>query len=154
MLILARMQKVEQDLVKKYKYRPLSPDLSARSRKFFGEQLPQELNVNGDKEYKLITFQGTHFATGYNRIVIGDYGAFIEFSKEQIIKPVIQIKKGEEYRVKDKRYSGNVKFIWLTTKDDSNIKIYYQQKIVTYADYKPGMFYVTPYAIKLLKGGE
>ena len=35
------------------------------------------------------------------------------------------IAPGEEYRVKDPRYKDNVKYIWLTLKDNSNIKIYY-----------------------------
>lgn len=41
--------------------------------------------------------------------------------------------------------SKNVKYIWMTIADGSNIKIYKQKKKVAYADYRSGMFYISPH---------
>ena len=133
----------------RYKYRKLSKKLSAEVRQKYLDNLPLGLNIEGNENFKIYTLSNTLISNGYNRIVIGDYGAFIEFDKNQIIRENIKIKSGQEYRINDPKYSNNVKYYWLTAKDDSDIKIYYQKKIVTYADYKVEMFYVSPYEIKI-----
>lgn len=86
-------------------------------------------------------------SNSYDRIVIGDYGAFIEIDKKDMIKENIKIKEGEEYRIYDTRYSNNVKYFWYTTKDNSNIKIYYQRRKVNYADYKIDKYYVSVHEV-------
>lgn len=55
---------------------------------------------------------------------------------------IVQI--GEEYRLK-KDY--NVKYNWLTINDNSNIKIYYQKRLVDYADYQINKYYVSVHEI-------
>lgn len=135
--------RIEYLLSKKYKYKPLPSDLSAKYRQFFLENIPRELSINGGTE-TLYTVKGSPICDGYDRIVIGDYGAFVEFSKspyEFIIKP------GQEYRLNDKQYSNNVKYVWLTIDDESDIKIYYQKRTVLYADYKPRKFYVSVHEV-------
>lgn len=77
----------------------------------------------------------------YIRIVIGDYGAFVEFNEPNY--SAYMIAPGEEYRINDPAYKDKVKYLWLTIKDNSCIKIYYQKKSVDYADYRPGMLYVS-----------
>jgi len=67
----------------------------------------------------------------------------------QIINENICVQKGQEYRINDDNYKNNVKYHWLTCKDNSNIKIYFQQKPVNYADYKPFMYYISPFEIYL-----
>ncbi len=119
-------------------------DLSEKYRNFFLENIPDFLEVNGGG--KLFTLKGTQICKEYGRIVVGDYGAFIEFSEpsnEFIIAP------GQEYRVYDKKYKDNVKYIWLTVKDGSNIKIYHQRKRVPYADYIPNKYYVSVHEVKV-----
>ena len=138
---------LQDELALKYKYKKLSLELSEESRKIYLETLPVNLNINGDKSFKLYSKENTLISDGYNRIVIGDYGAFIEFDSTQIIKSNIKVKKGEEYRIHDDKYNKSVKYFWFTTKDNSDIKIYYQQKTVPYADYQPNMFYVSPFDI-------
>ena len=76
----------------------------------------------------LCTKTGTVVCNGYTRIVVGDYGAFIEFDKEQANFDKYIIAPGQEYRVNDPKYSKNVKYIWMTIADGSNIKIYKQKK--------------------------
>jgi len=87
--------------------------------------------------------EGTLIANGYERIVIGDYGAYIEFKPEDINRKDIHTRPDQKYR-ESERYRDNVKYFWLETKDESHTKIYYQRKTVKYADYKVGMCYVSP----------
>jgi hypothetical protein len=138
----------QQNLALKYKYKKLNQEISKYAQDLYRNNIPIFLNINGDDNFVLYSKDNTPFSIGYNRIVIGDYGAFIEFDKSQLIKKNIQPKKGQEYRYKDLKFRDNVKYYWYTTIDNSDIKIYYQKKIVSYADYLPGMFYVSPLEIK------
>jgi hypothetical protein len=112
-------------------------------------ELPKGLFISGNPMFQVKSMSGTVIANGYRRIVIGDYGAFVEFSEEQAVKSAMKIEPGQEYRIRDKNYADRVKYWWLTAKDDSGIKIYFQLKTVSYADYLPRMFYVCPHEIKM-----
>ena len=81
------------------------------------------------------------------RIVIGDYGAFVEFSRAQANARHLKIKEGQSYRIEDPRYAEHVKYLWLTADDNSDVKVYDQKRLVEYADYKPGMLYVSVYEV-------
>ena len=133
--------RIEAALAEKYKYKPFAKDLSEKYRNLFRENIPSFLNELGATD-TLYTSNRTKICNGYDRIVVGDYGAFIEFSEEHIASSFV-IKRGQEYRVNDERYKNNVKYIWLTINDDSNIKIYFQKKKVSYADYKPKKYYIS-----------
>jgi len=141
--------KIEAKLAEKYKYKPLPGDLSEKYRGFFTENIPYFLSIAGGGA--LYTCCGCMICKSYRRIVVGDYGAFVEFGEEDLPSPdeapVFKIAPGEEYRVYDERYAKNVKYIWLTTNDLSGIKIYRQKKGVSYADYKPGMYYVSVHEV-------
>lgn len=58
-------------------------------------------------------------------------------ASEYIVQP------GQEYRITDKKYKNNVKYVWLTINDSSGIKIYLQKRGVSYADYEPHKYYVS-----------
>lgn len=77
----------------------------------------------------------------------GDYGAFVEFSRVQAYMRRLKIKEGQVYRIEDPRYAEHVKYLWLTADDDSDVKVYDQKRSVEYADYKPGMLYVSVYEV-------
>lgn len=141
------MGTLQDELAIEYKYKKLPEVLSKEVRDTYESEIPTSLDVNGDKEFEITSKEGTLISNGYERIVIGDYGAFIEFSVEQVVRKNIKIAKGQEYRIKDEKYKNKVKYCWLTAKDNSRIKIYYQKKCVSYADYKPEMFYVCPHEI-------
>ena len=79
--------------------------------------------------------------------MIGDYGAFVEFSRVQACMRRLKIKEGQMYRAKDPRYAEHVKYLWLTADDGSNVKVYDQKRPVEYADYMPGMLYVSVYEV-------
>lgn len=89
----------------------------------------------------LVNGVGTKIATGYSRIVIGDYGAYIEIPVERMILENVRPKwPGEPKRP--------VKYIWLETKDDLKTKVYLQKARVSYADYRPGFYYIAPADIR------
>lgn len=138
----------QERLAAEHKYKPVEVDL------FFGDvrekyrsALPAWCSVDGDKTSQLYSLDGTLICDGYERIVIGDYGALIEISPACIRKDGLCCKKGQEYRMSDERFAANVKYLWLTTKDQSDCKIYLQRKRVSYADYEPGMYYISPYEV-------
>lgn len=78
----ARMLKYQEQLANEYKYKPIPRTFFKDVRAEFEETLPEWCNMSGDTT-KLETRSGTVIASGYNRIVIGDYGAFVEFSRAQ-----------------------------------------------------------------------
>ena len=135
--------KVEAKLAEKYKYKPLSKDLSEKYRNWYIENMPTFLKLEGEHK-PLYTTAGTILCTSYDRVVVGDYGAFVEFS---VPASTFVIPRGQEFRVFDERYSSRVKYVWLTAKDRSGIKIYKQKRTVTYADYKPDKFYVSVHEV-------
>ena len=140
---------LQEKLAQDYKYEKLPKKLSSEVRLKYKWGLQKELDIYGNSKTELLTSKSTHLSNGYERVVIGDYGAFIEMSDVQISRCLIT-QPGQEFRL-DKKY--NVKYQWLTVKDGSEIKVYYQLREVSYADYKPGMYYVSPYEI-ILKGSS
>lgn len=135
--------KLQNYLADTYKYKPLPDDKSSYYRKIWLETLPKEVSLEGALT-PIYTRSGILLCSGYERIVIGDYGAFIEFSPEQANGDGYIVKEGQEYRINDPRYMNNVKYNWLTIQN-TDIKIYEQKKTVSYADYKAGMYYVSPH---------
>jgi hypothetical protein len=84
---------------------------------------------------------GREIAHEYQRVVIGGQGPYIEFDKDDFSCDIIT-KPGQEYRGKGKyKY---VKYFHLMPTDCPEIKIYHQQRGVDYADYKIGMYYISP----------
>lgn len=135
-------------LAAEYRYEPIEPNLFLGDvREKYRAALPGWCKESGDPAASLFTLDGTLLCRGYRRIVIGDYGAFVEISPDQICREVLRCKPGQEYRYQDERFAENVKYLWLTAKDRSDCKIYLQKKTVSYADYVPGMYYVSPYEV-------
>ena len=134
-------RKIESLLAEKYGYKNLPGDLSEKYRAFFRENIPGFLLESGSNA--LYTKQGSLLCTDYDRIVVGDYGAFVEFSPQQAEEQSFIIAPGQAYRINDPKYANHVKYEWFTIDDGSGIKIYRQKRTVTYADYKPGMYYVS-----------
>jgi len=140
-------KRVIQALVDKYKYKKLSDTLSEQARADHLKYTPEYFKNDINSKYPLYTLDNTLIAKAYDRLVVGDYGAFIEIDEEDINKENLIIQKGQEYRLLEK-YK-NVKYLWLTAKDTSGIKIYHQKNIVTYADYRIGKYYISPFEVFL-----
>ena len=77
---------------------------------------------------------------GYQRVVIGQRGPYVEFTKNQIIDTELYIPKSQLYRLSDPK----VYYIEFRTVE-KNIKVYYQMRSVAYADYLLNHFYISPF---------
>lgn len=143
--------KIEKLLAEKYHYAPLPEELSSKYRQFFTDNIPCWIKINGDKA-PLYTANGTILCDEYSRVVIGDYGAFVEFVSEPTGTEFV-VQPGQEYRINDKRFNKSVKYVWLTVDDGSGVKIYKQRKRVTYADYMPKRYYVSVHECFQTNGG-
>jgi hypothetical protein len=88
----------------------------------------------------LYFLDGVKFASGYERVVHGGRGKYVELVKDEILvnlrshfgTPVPETIKPEPFY-----------YHWLEPVD-RNEKIYWQIRTVRYADYKIGYFYVSP----------
>ncbi len=125
-------------------YKPLEdPEQRKILHQYYYDELmkknPTFLGTNINKP--LINESGTVIADGFTRTVIGDYGAYVEISADQIKIGNLRPKFGTN------KPNRPVKYIWLVTNDSSITKIYEQKKTVNYADYKPGFYYVDPYEV-------
>ena len=96
----------------------------------------------GDQR-KLYTRSTTLIANGYERIVFGGRGPYIEFTKIQIIDNNLYIPSTQLYRISDPKSF----YVEFRTNDSSNTMVYYQMRSVRYADYKINYFYVSAYEV-------
>lgn len=131
----------------RFSYKPMPKEYSKRCREIYRETLPSWAKIEGDNK-PLYSTAGTLLCKAYDRIVIGDYGAFIEVKPSDMLTDNLCVAKGQEYRYTD-RYKDRIKYYWLTAKDGSNVKVYQQLKGVTYADYQPDRFYISPFEASL-----
>ena len=145
-------------LAAQYSYKPLPMNVKASVHREYLVNMPGcfknlikesagRTAFSKDKTFMLYSKENTPIARAFSRIVIGDYGAFIEIDDQDMIKENIKIKSGEEYRINNPKYAERVKYQWFTAKDGSDCKLYFQQRRVSYADYKPGRWYVAPYEV-------
>ncbi len=154
------MLSIQEKLSSEYGYKRLPPTLAEIIMQGYYDNLPKEfkgqpIKVDSDKGYEifpvnripLYSKDGTLIANNYDRVVIGHYGAFIEFSPQNLNKKDVKVKEGQDYRLTNPRYTDKVKYAWLTTNDKSDCKIYDQKKSVTYADYRPNKLYISPYEV-------
>jgi hypothetical protein len=160
----------QKELADKFHYRELSYYDSLNAMRLYVTSLPEgfklehpeikvaeneeinECNKPGyevikKKKFPIVSRDGTLIASTYNRIVIGHYSAFLEMNYDDLYRENIRCKKGQEYRIANPKYSDKVKYLWFTTKDDSCCKLYKQKREVAYADYKIGMWYISPFEV-------
>jgi len=97
------------------------------------------ISIKGNQYQEFYTKSGFLVAKGYKRIVIGNRGPYIEFTPEQIILENIFIPEEQKKRVSEDIWY----YIEYRTKRD-NVKIYLQKKTVAYADYRVGLYYISP----------
>ena len=118
-----------------YYYKPFDPQRSRLLRAYYRSQLPASLHETGDIFFTVQNRFGTKISRGYHRIVVGDYGAYLELSDEMVYHANLRLKFATGI--------GN-KYNWLVTKDAEQTKVYEQLGRVRYADYRPNCFYVAP----------
>jgi len=100
-----------------------------------------EISNGSPMEFK--TTYGLLIANGYIRVVIGERGPYIEFAPEQIVHRNIFVPKKEKRRLENNIYY----YDEYRSKDDSLVKLYLQKRTVKYADYKCGLWYISPFEI-------
>lgn len=84
--------------------------------------------------------KNSRLINNFTRIVIGDHGIYVEFKKEYL-NTEIYVPEKQKYRLEEK-WKSQVAYIWYETLI-GGCKVYEQLKIVKYADYKVGMFYIS-----------
>lgn len=87
---------------------------------------------NGSTEF--FTSSGMKIAHGYKRVVLGGRGPYVEFSLEQLAVGLLS-----EAETKHHYY------VELRSPFPDNVKVYVQVYPVNYADYVPGLCYVSPF---------
>lgn len=100
-----------------------------------------EISDGSQMEFK--TPDGLTIANGYVRIVIGERGPYIEFTSDQIVHENIFVPNDQKKRLNNGIYY----YDEYRSKDKSFVKLYFQKKTVKYADYKCGLWYVSPFDI-------
>jgi len=103
-----------------------------------------QISLDGDPDISFYTKSGLLIAKGYERIVIGGRGPYIEFSKSQIQHVNIFIPDHARHKLENE-FSYYHEY---RSKDKSYVKLYYQKACVSYADYKIGMWYIDPSLLK------
>lgn len=103
-----------------------------------------KIKLEGDS-VGLYTQTGIKMCDSYSRVVIGERGPYVEFYDTQINLKNIHIPREQLYRLSDLR----VYYVEFRSNDISNVKVYYQLKTVAYADYRLGMFYISPFDLFL-----
>ena len=94
----------------------------------------------GNDEVKFYSKTKLLIANGYTRVVIGKRGPYVEFSLDMMCKSSFKLPPHQEWRLTN----SDAYYIEFRSIDSSYIKIYRQLKLVSYADYKVDMFYISP----------
>lgn len=138
---------LQNELVKKYKYKSLSKELSKEVRQIYKDSLPDYIiNYTNEKIYSPKDVLLANKLSN-RKYVIGDYGAYLEINFDDMIIKNLVIQPGQEYRIFDENFSKRVKYNWVCPYTLEPIKIYHQKRTVLYADYLPNKFYISPYEI-------
>jgi hypothetical protein len=95
----------------------------------------------GNDNLELFSKTGILLCKGYTRVVIGGRGPYVEFHDKHIIKNSFIIPPDLKYRV----CSEICYYIEHRSIDESYVKLYHQKKLVSYADYKIGLYYISPF---------
>jgi hypothetical protein len=95
------------------------------------------ISHNGDPSMRLFTSGGLLLAVGYTRIEFGKRGPYIEVGQEQMQRA--NTHKAEEGHYCYEEFRSNC---------EANAKVYLQRKRVDYADYRIGMYYVSPFDLR------
>ena len=105
--------------------------------------------ISGPKINRSI-LKGDPIAEGYLRVVIGGRGAYVEFHPDQIKGENIFLPQEARWRL----HNPKVYFEEWRSKDTNNIFIYKQVRTVTYADYIPSYWYISPHLLTTEKYPE
>lgn len=98
------------------------------------------------RKYPLYTKNGEKVCERYERIVIGDYGAYVEISASHLSdNHFIYIDQNDP--IDETISSRHSSHMTLALNDESSYTIYFQVKPVPYGNFIPGRFYIDPYDV-------
>ena len=103
-----------------------------------------KIPIEGNSNLCFYSKEGLLLARGYKRVVIGQRGPYIEFDDDQIVKENIHIPKYAEHKLTDSM----AYYFEYRSNDSSFVKLYWQKMTVLYADYKVGLWYISPSEVK------
>lgn len=83
---------------------------------------------------------GMQFSSGYERVVHGGRGDYVELTKEQI---VVSLKSKFNNPI-PKEIQNEPYYYYYLVPEGRTEKVYWQIKTVKYADYKIGYYYISP----------
>jgi hypothetical protein len=111
------------------------------------ERLKIPINGGPDDRTRFYSKSGIWVASGYNRVVVGGRGPYIEFERKNFSGEAKLIIPDSEIW----RYNSNYVYYveWRACPMTDNIKVYYQKKEVSYAGYKIGKFYISPFDLNI-----
>jgi hypothetical protein len=91
-------------------------------------------------------------AMGYERVVWGDRGPYVEFATGSILPGVLHVPDSQRWRLTTR--NPRIYYQEWRTNDECDVMVYYQLREVGYADYKPGFWYISPVDLKTDGYGE
>jgi hypothetical protein len=138
--IRARMLECQEFLVEAGKIVP-SARSSIGGEMFLASDLKLPLTCPAEG-FKLFTKDGTPFSNAYTRVVIGGRGPYIEFLGVHIPLSEISVPHNQAWRLRPE-YSYVFYNEWRHNK--AGFMIYEQRRKVSYADYAPERWYVSPW---------
>lgn len=120
------------------------------------------LNGFEGAEKRVCSIGGKIVATDYLRVVLGDYGAYVEFDEEMLtIRESMLLKEKQEWRndpeyLEKRGLTKKVKYVWYVWRTERGgfqreVKVYRQLNPVKYADYLPGKFYISVHEFDMLE---
>lgn len=105
-------------------------------------KLPEEPEGLDGECLRFFTRSGLWVAHGYTRMVWGGRGPYVEFDTGSFIPGALAVPDDQRWRLG----SRNPRIYyeeWRTT-DSCNVMVYRQLREVSYADYRVGMWYISP----------
>lgn len=93
--------------------------------------------------HHLTAHDGTSLTRGYERVVHGERGSYLEIFNHYIVWDLFHVPESQKWRVDDPEWKDKVYYIEHRSNGRSNVKLYVQKKTVNYADYKVGMCYIS-----------
>lgn len=107
--------------------------MTKRATKTYEERL--KISVQGSDDARLFTKSGKLMISGYKRVVIGARGPYVECELVQLNNEILHEAAERHYYYIELR------------SDPDDVKVYVQLKPVNYADYVPGLCYVSPFEL-------
>jgi hypothetical protein len=97
--------------------------------------------------YTFLSANHLVLARGYKRVVFGKRGPYVEFSREQIESTAFHIPESCKWR----QHHNKCYYIENRSNCKSFVMLYQQLHTVAYADYKVGLFYISPEDVIVIK---